>query len=77
MGRRIDVVVLLEACIFVLEFKVGSTVFDSVAVDQVTDYALDLKNFHESSHSPFVAPILISTQAEGRGGRQIHRRQGS
>lgn len=63
MGRRIDAVVLLDACIFVLEFKVGSKVFDSLAIDQVTDYALDLKNFHESSHAPFVIPILISTEA--------------
>ncbi|MCK7541258.1 MAG: DUF2075 domain-containing protein [Marinilabiliales bacterium] len=29
----------------------------------MTDYALDLKNFHETSHDPFVAPVLIATEA--------------
>jgi hypothetical protein len=29
------------------------------------DYALDLKNFHESSHEQFIAPILIATKAKG------------
>lgn len=66
MGRRIDAVVLLESCIFVLEFKVGSSTFDSSAIDQVTDYALDLKYFHESSRAPFIMPILISTEALDR-----------
>lgn len=50
MGKRIDVVLLIETTIFVLEFKVGEKEFFSHALDQVCDYALDLKNFHESSH---------------------------
>lgn len=64
MGRRIDVVVLIGPVIFVLEFKVGEDTFTSHAKDQVLDYALDLKNFHESSHKHFVAPILIATKAQ-------------
>ena len=28
------------------------------------DYALDLKNFHESSHEQLIAPILIATKAK-------------
>jgi len=48
----------------VLEFKIGEREFASHAVDQVWDYALDLKNFHESSHQPPIAPILIATVAE-------------
>ena len=63
MGRRIDVVLIIGAVIFVLEFKVGEKDFASHAVDQVWDYALDLKNFHETSHEHYVAPILIATQA--------------
>lgn len=59
MGQRIDVVLLIGPVIFVLEFKVGEREFTSHAVDQVWDYALDLKNFHETSHERFVAPILI------------------
>lgn len=61
MGKRIDVVLLIGAVVFVLEFKIGESTFTSYAVDQVLDYALDLKNFHESSHDQFIAPVLIAT----------------
>ena len=64
MGRRIDVVLLIGPVIFVLEFKVGEKEFPAHALDQVWDYALDLKNFHETSHGRFMAPILIATKAE-------------
>src|SRR3990170_5423901 len=64
MGQRIDVVVLIGPVIFVLEFKIGEKEFTSHAIDQVWDYALDLKNFHESSHNLFIAPILIATKAK-------------
>ncbi len=63
MGSRIDVVLVIGAALFVLEFKVGEKKFQRHAVDQVVDYALDLKNFHETSHDPFIAPILIPTEA--------------
>jgi len=63
MGKRIDVVLILQSVIFVLEFKVGEKEFPLHAVDQVWDYALDLKNFHETSHDLYVAPVLISTKA--------------
>ena len=62
MGKRIDVVLLIGPAIFVLEFKVGESQFTSYAIDQVWDYALDLKNFHESSYNCFIAPILIATK---------------
>lgn len=64
MGRRIDVVLLIGPVIFVLEFKIGEREFSGSAVDQVYDYALDLKNFHESSHEQYIAPILIATEAK-------------
>jgi hypothetical protein len=63
MGRRIDVVLLIGSIIFVIEFKVGEREFLLSAKDQVWDYALDLKNFHETSHGLFVVPILFPTQA--------------
>ena len=63
MGQRIDVVLIIGAVIFVLEFKVGEKIFTQYAYDQVWDYALDLKNFHETSHEQFIAPILIATKA--------------
>ena len=64
MGQRIDALVLIGSAIFVLEFKIGEKEYHSYAIDQVMDYALDLKNFHESSHKHFIAPILIATKAE-------------
>jgi hypothetical protein len=63
MGKRIDVLLIIGPVIFVLEFKIGEKAFTSHAVDQVWDYALDLKNFHESSHEKFIAPVLIATKA--------------
>jgi hypothetical protein len=64
LGRRIDVVVIIHSVIFVLEFKVNESEFTSWATDQVCDYALDLKNFHETSHDLPIAPLLIATEAE-------------
>jgi len=64
MGRRIDVILIIGAVIFVLEFKVGEKEFPAYAIDQVWDYSLDLKNFHETSHYAYIAPILIATNAK-------------
>jgi hypothetical protein len=63
MGRRIDTVLLIRNVIFVLEFKVGKYDFSISDKEQVWDYALDLKNFHETSHNSIIAPILIATEA--------------
>jgi hypothetical protein len=40
LGKRIDVVLLLEGIIFCLEFKVGESKILEADVDQVLDYAL-------------------------------------
>jgi hypothetical protein len=63
MGRRIDVVLLVGSVLFILEFKVGEKTFTSYALNQVYDYALDLKNFHETSRYLFIAPIVVATNA--------------
>src|SRR6266513_1176177 len=63
MGRRIDVVLIIGPVIFAIEFKVGEKTFDRSAIDQVWDYGLDLKNFHEASHDASIVPILIATEA--------------
>ena len=63
MGKRVDVVLLISAAIYVVEFKVGDSSYWSNAMNQVTDYALDLKNFHDTSHDRFVVPVLIATEA--------------
>src|SRR4029450_7879933 len=63
MGRRIDVVLVIGAVVFAIEFKVGEKAFDRSAIDQVWDYGLDLKNFHEASHTASIIPILIATES--------------
>lgn len=63
MGRRIDVLLLLGGVLFVLEYKVGERHVPAYGLDQVVDYALDLKNFHETSHKIVIAPILVATDA--------------
>lgn len=68
MGKRIDAVLLIGPVIFVIEFKVGEKKFNNHDLDQVWDYALDLKNFHEESRDPFIAPLLIPTVGSGPSG---------
>src|SRR5437773_1488568 len=63
MGRRVDVVLLTGGVVFVVEFKVGATAFDVSGIEQVWDYALDLKNFHEASHHLTIVPLLVATDA--------------
>ena len=63
MGRRIDAVAIIGAVILVMEFKINSREYHRSDIDQVWDYALDLKNFHDGSHSHYIAPCLISTHA--------------
>lgn len=64
LGKRIDVIALIRSTLFILEFKVGERHFAGYARDQVWDYALDLKNFHETSHDKVLVPILIATRAD-------------
>ena len=62
LGKRIDVVLLFRGIIFCLEFKVGEKKPVEPDVDQVLDYALDLKNFHKFSQEKVIAPILVATE---------------
>ncbi len=64
MGKRADAVVVVGDCIFVIEFKVGADAFAHQAIEQVEDYALDLKNFHAGSHHLSIVPILVATKAD-------------
>ncbi len=63
MGKRADNILVIDGLIFILEFKVGSATYDNSSINQVMDYALDLKNFHDGSHKMTIVPILISTKA--------------
>lgn len=62
LGKRIDVVLLIRGMIFCLEFKVGKKEEFQTGIEQVMDYALDLKNFHLFSHDKKIVPILIPTK---------------
>ena len=64
MGKRIDLVLIIGPIAFVVEFKTGESEFSSWAMDQVWDYALDLKNFHEASHHVSLVPILVISKEE-------------
>ena len=66
MGKRCDAIAIHRGVIMVIEFKVGGEAYDSGALDQVLDYALDLKNFHSGSHDWPIVPILVSTGAKKR-----------
>lgn len=66
LGKRIDAVLLLSGIVFCLEFKVGEKVIHEKDIDQVLDYALDLKNFHKFSEDRVIVPILIATEYKGR-----------
>jgi hypothetical protein len=59
LGKRIDVVLIVGGVVFVLEFKGGDSTVSKSAIDQVWDYALDLKFFHEGSVSAPIVPVLI------------------
>lgn len=67
MGRRADLIVVLNGIIFVVEYKVGAHQFDRGGLDQVYGYGLDLKHFHETSHKPRLVPILVATEADRVG----------
>ncbi len=66
MGKRVDNILILNGVVYVIEFKVGYDTYFKDAIDQVTDYALDLKNFHGESHEKDIVPILVSTHGVER-----------
>lgn len=64
IGDRIDNVFLYNGIVYLIEFKVGEANYPRHAIDQVIDYALDLKYFHEESHNRKIVPIVVCTNAE-------------
>lgn len=64
LGRRLDAVVIIGHVVFLIEFKVGKNHFNRADLDQVFDYALDLKHFHRPSHMALLAPVLVATKAK-------------
>ena len=67
MGKRVDVIALIDNVVFVIEFKTENTNrFSIEAKRQVWDYALDLKNFQEGSLNRIVIPILVASSAPSK-----------
>ena len=66
MGKRADIILVMNGMLLVLEYKVGTKHYDNHSIEQTIDYALDLKNFHEGSHDKIIIPILVATDAEPR-----------
>ncbi len=72
MGHRVDAVVLVNGIVLVIEFKIDAKEFSLADMDQVYDYAIDLKYFHEASHNLRVIPILVASRAKGRPLLVVH-----
>ena len=64
MGKRVDVILLIDGIVLVIEFKIGSEHFNREDLRQAEGYALDLKNFHEGSHALPIVTILVATNAK-------------
>jgi hypothetical protein len=77
MGRRIDVVLVINGIVVVVEYKVGEEIFDRADINQVWDYALDLKNFHEGSHQLPIVPVLVATGASSSPAPQLRAAEDS
>jgi len=63
LGRRIDTVLLVGDCIVCIEFKIGSSSFNTTDIAQAVDYALCLRDFHQGSRDYDIYPILCSDLA--------------
>ena len=63
MGKRVDNIIIINNIVFVVEFKVGYGGYEKYAIEQVIDYTIDLKNFHEGSHHTKLVPVLVATNA--------------
>ena len=66
MGRRADVIVLIDGIVFVLEFKTSEQRFTRDALIQVWDYAIDLKNFQEGSRDRILIPIVVAPKEKNK-----------
>jgi len=63
MGKRVDNILIMHDVAFIIEFKVGDSNYSKNAIEQVIDYTVDLKNFHEGSHDKRLIPVLVATNA--------------
>ena len=71
--KRIDTVILSAQHIYCLEFKTGSQKLPQSALNQVEDYALDLRDFHAASLDREIVPAVVCRQV-GAGGNILAER---
>lgn len=60
--KRIDAVILSKQRIYCLEFKTGEQKLAHNALNQVEDYALDLRDFHAASLGREIIPAVVCRQ---------------
>ena len=63
LRRRVDLLLVAPQVLVVIELKVGADQFHSSDRQQVEEYALDLRDFHEFSHDIPILPVLWCTEA--------------
>lgn len=63
LQRRLDVVILAGDVVTIIEFKVGEGAYNAMDKRQVEDYALGLRDFHETSRGLPIWPVLCVTDA--------------
>lgn len=71
MGRRADVILLIDTIIFILEYKTAEQEFTHSAYTQVWDYALDLKNFQEGSLRRTLIPVLVCPKEQDKNCQHV------
>lgn len=69
MGRRADVIILIDEIVFVIEYKTSDSKFTRDAITQVWDYALDLKYFQEGCFERIIVPILLAPSEKDKNCR--------
>jgi len=62
--KRIDAVILSQQRIYCLEFKTGKQKLPHGALNQVEDYALDLRDFHAASLGREIIPVVVCRQVD-------------
>ena len=64
LGKRPDVILLINGIVFVLEFKVGEKSASKSQKNQAIGYAEGLKYFHSMSWNMIIVPILVATESK-------------
>lgn len=63
VGERIDVIIEFSGILYIIEFKIGENHYTKHAIDQVVDYVLALKYFHQESHHKKIVPLVVCSDA--------------